>query len=161
MGKLYNIMNKALEIVAGFSTISFTILVFAQVVARYVFDSPFHWQEEVCLYFFILLILCGTILAMRNKGHISVDLIDDLLSEKAKKIMDVIRELLTLACCVYFTYAGYMLAANVGNRLSGELRIPMKYVYASLPVAGVFLCAYSIVSLVAYIKKLKTKEDVE
>lgn len=161
MKKLYHIANMILEGLAGFSTICFTGLVFAQIVARKVFDSPFHWQEEVCLYFFILLILCGTILSMRNKGHICVDIIEDHLKPKARLVLDVINEVLTLACCAYYTYAGYMLFANIGNRLSGELRIPMKYVYIVLPISGIFLCLYSVISLVSRIQALKGKGNVE
>jgi len=49
------------------------LLVFMNVVARYVFNTGFIWSEEIARLCFIFLVYLGSIEAMRDNRHLMVD----------------------------------------------------------------------------------------
>ncbi len=46
-----------------------TCILFAGVVSRYVFDSPLIWTDELAAFLFLWLAMLGTVVALRNDGH--------------------------------------------------------------------------------------------
>jgi tripartite ATP-independent transporter DctM subunit len=46
-----------------------TGILFAGVVSRYVFDSPLMWTDELGAFLFLWLAMLGTVVALRNDGH--------------------------------------------------------------------------------------------
>jgi tripartite ATP-independent transporter DctM subunit len=46
-----------------------TCILFAGVVSRYVFDSPLMWTDELGAFLFLWLAMLGTVVALRNDGH--------------------------------------------------------------------------------------------
>ena len=46
-----------------------TFVLFAGVVSRYVFDSPLIWTDELGSFLFLWLAMLGTVVALRNDGH--------------------------------------------------------------------------------------------
>ncbi len=46
-----------------------TVILFAGVVARYVFDSPIFWTDELSAFLFLWLAMLGTVVALRSDGH--------------------------------------------------------------------------------------------
>src|ERR1700682_6211249 len=46
-----------------------TGILFAGVVSRYVFDSPLIWTDELGNFLFLWLAMLGTVVALRNDGH--------------------------------------------------------------------------------------------
>jgi tripartite ATP-independent transporter DctM subunit len=46
-----------------------TCVLFAGVVSRYVFDSPLMWTDELGAFLFLWLAMLGTVVALRNDGH--------------------------------------------------------------------------------------------
>ena len=52
MEKFRTALNKALELLAGLSMAVMVILTTYQVIARYIFNSPSTWSEELVGYLF-------------------------------------------------------------------------------------------------------------
>ena len=60
---------------------SASILLFVNVVMRYVFLAALSWAEEVTMYVIVWLVFVGGSVTLRTVGHISIDLLPLALSE--------------------------------------------------------------------------------
>ena len=88
------------EYVVAFLLASMTIVTFAQVVARYVFNYSFVWAFELTTWLFGGLIFLGISYGIRVGAHIGVDALVNILP---KGIARSITILATVLCLVYGT----------------------------------------------------------
>jgi C4-dicarboxylate transporter DctQ subunit len=75
-----------------------TVLTFAQVVMRYVFNSGWVWSLEATTYSFAALVLVGMSYGVRTGTHIATDLITRKLPEPLRHYVAL---LAIFACLVY------------------------------------------------------------
>lgn len=76
-----------------------TLLTFANVLARYVFDSNILWALEATTYLFAWLVLFGVSYAVKISAHLGVDALVNILNPTAKKVM----ALLSVTACLAFS----------------------------------------------------------
>lgn len=84
-----NILEKLLEKMVGLLTGAMVLLLMAQVATRYVLRGSMYWAGEMAVWIFIWITYLGTALLYKRKNHIIVKLIDFILLEKAKKVLEV------------------------------------------------------------------------
>ena len=73
MKKLINFYNQLEAHLLVCSLIFTVILVFFQVILRYVFSSSLSWSEELARYIFIWQIWLGTSVAQRDNSHVRIE----------------------------------------------------------------------------------------
>ncbi|MDR0630214.1 MAG: TRAP transporter small permease [Treponema sp.] len=73
MKKILDTLFKAIEILIAFFLAVMIILVFMNVVFRYLFSRGFAWSEEIARLCFIYLVYLGSIGAMRDNRHLLID----------------------------------------------------------------------------------------
>lgn len=83
-----------------------TLLTFAQVVARYVFNSGFVWALEVTTYMFAWLVLIGISYGVKVGFHIGIDAVVKLLSPRTQRLVGLLAAILCLV------YAGILLIGS-------------------------------------------------
>lgn len=119
-----------------------TLLIFFQIIMRSVFNSSLSWSEELSRYIFIWQIWLGADLAYHYHEHIRVEMIYNWLpGPKAKRILDFFVDLSWLVFNIFLFYKGMDLCQSMASRntLSSGMRLPLFYVYVSLPIASFFL----------------------
>ena len=72
------------------------VLVFGNVVLRYAFNSGITVSEELSRLLFVWLTFLGAIVALREHGHLGVDMLVKRLPPAGKKICLVVSQLLML-----------------------------------------------------------------
>ena len=60
------------EIIAGVCVLTMTVLVFFQVVMRYVFNMPTSWSDEIAVYAMVWSVYVSASWAVRERAHIRV-----------------------------------------------------------------------------------------
>jgi TRAP-type C4-dicarboxylate transport system permease small subunit len=75
------------------------VLVFGNVVLRYAFNSGITVSEELSRWLFVWLTFMGAIVAMKEHGHLGVDMVVSRLPDSAKKACVVVGQLLMLWVC--------------------------------------------------------------
>ncbi|HSF91154.1 MAG TPA: TRAP transporter small permease [Paracoccaceae bacterium] len=75
-----------------------TLVTFANVVARYVFNSTLIWGLETTLVLFAWLVLFGISYAFKITAHLGVDAILNIVSSKTRRIM----VLIAIVCCIAY-----------------------------------------------------------
>ena len=74
-----------------------TLITFANVVMRYVFNSSLIWGLEVVLILFAWLVLFGITYGFKITSHLGVDAVTNLMPPKGKRVMALLTALVCLA----------------------------------------------------------------
>lgn len=90
------IEEKLIAVILGLMT----ALTFANVVARYAFNSNILWALEMTVFLFAWLVLLGAAYAVKKGTHLGVDLVVNMLGKKARRAM----ALVAVAICVAFAF---------------------------------------------------------
>ncbi|MDR2445252.1 MAG: TRAP transporter small permease [Spirochaetaceae bacterium] len=87
MKKFLGILFKVVEILIAFFLTVMIILVFMNVVFRYLFSKGFAWSEEIARLCFIYLVYLGSIGAMKDNQHLIIDSILSRVPVIAQRII--------------------------------------------------------------------------
>ncbi|TMX32349.1 C4-dicarboxylate ABC transporter permease [Vibrio rotiferianus] len=87
------------ETLIAFFLGAMTLLTFANVIFRYVFNDNILWALELTVFMFAWMVLVGASYGVKKHFHIGVDVIINMVSEPKRKIF----ALLASACCLAFS----------------------------------------------------------
>ncbi|WP_104019328.1 TRAP transporter small permease [Roseovarius nitratireducens] len=76
-----------------------TVVTFANVVARYLFNSNILWALELTVFMFAWLVLLGASYAVKKRAHLGVDVVLNMLTPPARRVL----ALVSVACCLVFS----------------------------------------------------------
>ena len=125
-----------------------TIVVFLQVVYRYVLASPLHWSEEMARYLFVWLSVLGAALGVQKRGHFGLDLFYRKLPERGKQFMKVVIPLLMGIVALVVLVQGITLVQKTRLQESPAMAISMAWAYAALPIgAGLMVIHLTVILL--------------
>jgi TRAP-type transport system small permease protein len=110
------------------------VIVFVNVVARYVFNSSIVESEELARYFFVWASLLGAVFALAEGGHIGVDMVVKKLPRGVQKVVLVFASICMLALCGVCVWYGYILAESTFNWPSPATGIPYGIVGLIIPI---------------------------
>jgi len=153
--RLFSVLKRTLDAVAGASLMFITLLGFVEVVGRYVFGVSHDWAEELLRYGFILTVfLLGGALIPTNE-HLSMALLSDKLKGRGKQVHSVVVNLVGFLLSIFTCYwAIDMIAAAARLRLMGSSYLfPLKYVYLIVPVGMGIYALFSLIEIVKTIRK--------
>lgn len=137
------ILNVAAENVLFVLFTTMVVVVFVNVVARYVFNSSIIESEELARYCFVWASLLGAVLALNDNEHIGVDMAIKKLPPAARKIVLVFANLLILILTGICAWYGYVLAESTFGWPSPATRIPYGIIGLIIPIS--FLAMFVIV----------------
>ena len=76
-----------------------TVITFANVIARFVFNSNILWALELTVFMFGWLVLLGASYAVKKHAHLGVDAIINMVSPSTARIFGLI----SVGCCLTFS----------------------------------------------------------
>lgn len=128
---------------------AFVVLLFAQVVARQVFDYSIAWSEELSTYMFVWFAYLGAVVAAKMSAHNRVTFHLKFMPQAVAKGLLVLSDLLWVAFNMYFVYLSYDFIFNRMNLFwkSQTLGVPMKYIYLILPLAFTLMSIRILINL--------------
>ena len=135
----FNVERKIVDVVAILLIAALSVLVIAQVFARYMFNHSITWSEELARYLQVWMVMVGSVILTRKKGHLAIDIVTASLPPKVRYVTETIVHIMVLAFFAIVAYYGVTLTANAARQLSPALRLHMSYVYAALPVCGTLI----------------------
>jgi len=147
--KLFKIFEYLEDYFLVGSLVFTVLLVFSQVIMRYVFNNSLAWSEELARYIFTWQVWLGTSYGIKYKQHIRVKLFNSRIPMPYRDYVEIIVILIWMAICVFLTINGGMLVSRLlqNNQLSPVLRMPMGYVYMCIPVSGLMMIVRLIKSM--------------
>ena len=73
-----------------------SIIIFIQVVCRYVFQNSLTWSEEMARYMFVWLVYFSVSYTARREKHIRIDAAINLYPKKARPYIEILSEVIGL-----------------------------------------------------------------
>lgn len=99
-------IEKFEKFVACASVSVMAVLVFVNVIARFVFNSPLAVADEMSCYLFVLMSFMGTAIAARRKAHLGLTIVTDKLSPAAARKVQVLMYLIAAVFCLLIVVFG-------------------------------------------------------
>jgi TRAP-type C4-dicarboxylate transport system permease small subunit len=123
-----------------------TISVFAQVVARYVFNQPPAWTEELARFCQVWVILLASSICLRKGSHLAVDYLGPALAPGPRRAVAGITGILMAVYSVVVVVWGVRLVMIGLVQTSPAMQLNMGLVYLVFPMAGGLMVLESILA---------------
>ena len=133
--------------VAGLFVI--VVIVFYQVFGRYVLNSSPTWTESFALVLVLYVTLIGAAVGVRDAGHIGMESLLVLVSEKIRNRIELVIHVLVIVFAVTMIYNGYVLGSSVWSYKIPNLGLPEAIRYFPLVLSGVLIILFSIEHIIA------------
>jgi len=150
--KIYNVQGFLLFI----TLLGITILVFIEVILRYVLHHPLMGIEELLLFPTIWLFFLGSANASLERSQIKAQVIDIFLkSPMTVKVFRIIMGFASLAIdcwLTYWAYAYFLYSIRV-HKLSSTLYIPLVYAESAVFIGFFLMGIYIFIETIDYIIK--------
>ena len=140
---MWRSLEKLEEGVVAFLLAAMTVVTFAQVIARYIFNYSFVWALELVSILFAWLIFIGMSYGVRVGSHIGMDAVVKLLGEKLGRIVTIVATLLCIAYSIIIFIGSWHyvnMVYDLGN-YAQDLPIPVWVPRLALPVGFALLTA--------------------
>lgn len=127
------------EILAAGAVGAIVVLVVYEVVARYVFNAPTLWTQDVCIYLLLWAAFLGLAPAERAGEHIRIDLAINRLKPLARRRLEFATCLIVAAFAGLAAWKGLEVALQsykFGRRSVSLFSVPMWIPQAALPVGA-------------------------
>jgi TRAP-type C4-dicarboxylate transport system permease small subunit len=122
-----------------------TLVVFLQVVYRYVLVRPLYWSEELARYMFVWLSMFGAALGLQKQGHFGLDFFYKMLSDRWRRRAGLLIHLLMGALILVILVQGIFLVQKTALQESPAMGIPMSWAYACVPVGAGLMAIHLLV----------------
>ncbi len=113
-----------------------TLLVFAQVVARYIFNKGIIWAPELVEHLFLWTVMIGASYGFKHGVHLGVDVLMKKLPDGARRLMALVAVLISLCFTGAMMYLSifYVLDSYKMGIITIDLEIPQWIPHLALPI---------------------------
>ena len=131
-----------------------------QVFSRYVLNAPSVSSEEILRMSVVWLSLLGAAYSCGKGTHMSIELLRDLVPEPARQALTMLVPVSFIVFAGGVMIPGGLRAMEIANgQTTAVLRLPMPWIYASLPVSGILFVAYSLLNLADLVRHRRDFPD--
>ncbi len=164
------VLCRILEFALIIAVAVLTLDVLWGVITRHLLDGQAKWTEELARFLLIWVSMLGSAAAFGEKAHLGVDYFVGLMAPSARKIMEIFSYIAVLAFTVFvFIKGGHTLVTDnlekigpngelIKAQLTPALQLKMGYVYAAVPIAGIFIIVFTLEQL---LECILTKPEAE
>jgi len=137
--RFYSRLDILLKYVSAIAFGSMTVVIFMQVISRYVLKSSLAWSEELARYLFIWITFVGGMVAARKHQHIGMEIVQDLFPKGVRKYM---KSLASLVSAVFFFAVGISSIfawPKLMAQVSAAMEVPMAIPYLGIIIGSLLM----------------------
>lgn len=138
----------------------FSVVMMAQVIMRYVFNSPFSWAEELCRYFFVATVAFASAYCVRHDVLLRVDVIVELFPRSIQHLFKYFMWVAMIATYMVLAIGGTTVLASAykTKQVSPAMQMPMWWLYMLVDIGFFLTVARSLQALITeVIQNVRTK----
>lgn len=105
-------LEKIEKFVSCICVSAMAVLVFANVIARYVFNHSLAFSDEMSTYLFVLMSFMGTAIAARRNAHLGLSILTDRISPQARTIINIITYGISAVFCLLVVIFGIQMVLS-------------------------------------------------
>ncbi|WP_041075782.1 TRAP transporter small permease [Thermotoga caldifontis] len=154
---LEKVLNWIENAVVGFSIVGLMFMVtivFYQVVARYFFNRPPKWTEEIALVTMIWIAMLGAGIGLKNDIHMRVEVFLSVFPIKLQRIVEIAIMLLIGYFGIQMTRYTTIMVQRLPNKLAAT-GISVAWMYLPIAVCGVLVVACAALKVINQLMMLK------
>ena len=137
------------------------VIMFGQVLFRYIFNQSLSWSEELAKFIFVWLTFLGAAICLKERMHIGVEFLIERLPVKWKRYFELFQTVLITLFNVAMSVIGFCWVWEVSGTLSPAMSLPLNIVfYAALPVASVLSAVFGTIRFIEEVDKLKHHQQL-
>ena len=140
------------------------LLVFGQVITRYIFGWTPHFGEELARYLFVWVVFLSLPLVAKHGGHMCIETITSRVKGKTLKTLNILADIFSIAFLAIMVWNGLRMVALANYQTSPAMMIPMSWVYAVIPFGCGVMLIYVAANLVRVLRTPATelkKQEVQ
>lgn len=133
-----------------------------QVLTRYLLGKPSAWTDELATILMIWVAALGASLGFARKAHLGIDYFVNLLPKKSFRLTQILTQFFigVFALSVLIYGGGELVRLTLRTeQLSPALGIKMGFVYAAIPISGIFILITTIASLSSLLSQGRSSTD--
>ena len=120
------------------------ILLFTQVMGRYLLSDPPDWTEELARLVFVYATYVAASIAVVRKAHLKIDSITDSLPRRTQAVIKVIGIALALVFLGFVIYHGTRMLGKVAYQEFSTVPMSKAVQFAAVPVGCVLIVIYEL-----------------
>ncbi len=143
--------------VVGFSIVGvmfMVVIVFYQVLARYFFNKPPKWTEEIALVTMIWIAMLGAGIGLKKDIHMRVEVFMSVFPKKIQRFVEIAIMVLIGYFGVQMTRYTVMMVQRLPNRLAAT-GISVAWMYVPIAICGVLLVMCAFLKILEQVASLK------
>jgi TRAP-type transport system small permease protein len=128
-------------ILAGFVAV-LCVVVFLQVLLRYIIKMPFPASEEIVSISFIYTIFLGAAVGMKRGEHLAIDFLMKRVYPSTRRVLYWVIFTATAIFLYFVVIEGIRFVFDSYGQTTTYLGIPISYSYAAIPLSGALMLYY-------------------
>lgn len=164
--KISDVLDTITKYIVAFLLLVMTVVFFAQVVARFVFNSGLYWSEELVRYSCIALIYFASASLFKASDQVAITVLEEMLPKKAKKYQYILLTLVNITYMALVFVIGIQILDMAAFQTSPNMQLKMSIVYLLFPISMAIMIFHTVVNLLShenykkFDKSLKVAEEV-
>lgn len=154
-------IDKSIEVFSILLIIAMVLIVFTQVMTRKLFNFVFFWSEEVTLLCLTWFSFIGIAIGFREKLHIGMDMVENILPRTALTILDRVIDAATFGFGLYMVVYGTQFSILMSESTLPATKLPNSVQYIVVPFTGVLCCIYATLQFLGKNTQRYTEIDDE
>src|SRR3954451_18785826 len=146
-GRLEGILGRIVEVPVALLTAIEVAILFAGVVSRYVFRSPFVWSDELASILFLWLAMLGAVVAFRRSEHMRMSTLVARAPPRWRAFFDAFAVAVAVAFLLLILHPTIEYAADEAAIVTPAMEIPNIWRAAALPVGCALMLMFALLRL--------------
>lgn len=150
---------KVLSYLCGLLILAMALLIFWQVICRYLMNNSLTWSEELGRYIFVWITFIGLPVALKRGAHVAIDLLLKKSKGHFHMAILIINYTIIGAIGLLIAYSGIRLFQVGVGQISSAMLVPMQYVYIIIPFSGLMLAFFALTTFLEERRKFLKGEE--
>ena len=129
---------------------SMVVVVFLQIVSRYVFSLSLGWSEEVARLLFISIVFLGAAVLARQQQHLTVTVVVDLFGHRVRHGLAALAALIGFVCSWYLVQGGWATMLREWDQRTPALHLPMGVIFAIIFASVCMMAIWMLVVMLIH-----------
>lgn len=140
-----------------------TLLIFFQVIMRYIFMDSLSWSEELARYMYVWQTWIASSYAVKMGRHLRITSVVDMAKGKTRVLLELLVIVLWLGFSVFLCFKAAELCGLIFDQeqTSPAMNVPMWLAYMAVPVGTALMAVRLVQQFAANVASLKTAGQAE
>lgn len=152
---------KALEWFAIICMVVLTLIVFMDVILRYIFKQGFSWTQEIATLMLVWFSFIGMAIGVLEKIHISIEMFTSKLPGKVITVLECFNHILIAVFGEAMIYFGAVIMDMTKLSTMPATKLPSSVLYIILPLSGVLVLLNAVLVAARQDKKIFPENSPE